>query len=130
MTLWHPTVSRNGFRSVIRDTDEASTGKWMVQISLPDIGLLWSDIEAATIGGRLLAVKKSTWTLSKKMGHELVCVYCLASDLATVTETLSVLRELGVSDELKYRSDLATFEHREDFLYSSTDFEDPAPKSF
>jgi len=130
MTLWHPTLSAAGFRSIIGPSDETSSGKWMVPILLPDIGLLWQDIEAASLAGRLLAVKKSTWALSKKLGHELVCVYCSASDLATVNETLSVLREIGVSDELKYRSDLATFEHREDFLYSSTDFEGPAPKSF
>lgn len=121
--LWFPTLSKNGFRSAIADSDELSTGKWLVPIQLPDIGLLWEDIEDEAVKGRLLAVKKSTLILRRKIGHDLVCVYCPASDADTVAETLTTLRKIGVADELRYKSDRATFEHRDEYLYSSGDFE-------
>lgn len=121
--LWFPTISKSGFRSTIRDTDEASTGKWLVPITVPDIGGLWEETEDAAVEGRLLAVKKSTPQLRKQIGHDLVCVYCPASDEPTVAETLAVLREIGVKDELRYKSDRATSDGRDEYLWSSADFE-------
>jgi hypothetical protein len=128
--LWYPTISKSGFRSIIRDTDEASTGKWLVGVSVPDISRLWEEIEDAAVEGRLLAVKKSTGLLRSKIGHDLVCVYCSGSDEATVTETLTVLREIGIDGDLEYKSDKATLERRDECLYSSLDFEGPGLKPF
>jgi hypothetical protein len=128
--LWFPTLSKNRFRSIIRDNDELSTGKWLVPIQVPDIGRVWEDLEDATVEGRLTAVKKSTQLLRSKIGHDLICVYCSASDADTVAETLAVLREIGVNDELRYKSDLATFEGRGEDLWSSNDFEGLALKAF
>lgn len=121
--LWHPTLSTTGFRSRILETDELSTGKWMVPIPIPDIGKLWEEIEDAACEGKLLAVKKSTDILGKKLGHNLVCVYCERSDADTVREVLTVLRELGVEGELQYKSDRSTFEFRNDYLWSSSEME-------
>lgn len=121
--MWFPTISKSGFKSVIGDSDKASTGKWLVPIMLPDIGKIWEDLEDAAVEGRLLAIKKSTVLLRKKIGHDLVCAYCCSSDPHTVAETLEVLRSIGVDGELRYKSDLATFENRAVYLWSSTDFE-------
>lgn len=121
--LWHPTLSTTGFKSRILDTDEASTGKWLVAIPNPDIGNLWEEIEDAACEGRLLAVKKSTDVLGRKLGHNLACVYCSPSDADSVREVLTVLRELGVEGELRYKSDRATFEFRDDYLWSSSEIE-------
>jgi hypothetical protein len=121
--LWFPTLSKSGFRSVIADTDHASTGKWLVPIPVPDTGLIWEEIEDAAVEGRLLAVKKSTHELVRLIGHNLACVYCAASDADTVAETLQTLREIGVDAELRYKSDRATFDGRDECIYSSADFE-------
>jgi hypothetical protein len=121
--LWYPTISRTGFRSEVLDSDHASTGKWVVPIPVPDIGLLWEDLEDAAVEGRLLGVKKSTHELVKKIGRNLACVYCATSDEATVAETLRTLREIGVDGELRYKSDQATADGRDEYLWSSADFE-------
>lgn len=128
--LWYSSISKSGFRSIIGDDDIKSTGKWLVPIGVPDIGQLWQEIEDAACEGRLLAVKKSAPELRRKIGHDLVCVYCLSSDEATVSETLAKLREINVDGELNYKSDRATFEGREDYLYSSLEFGSPALKPF
>jgi len=62
------------------------------------------------------------------MGHDLVCVYCGASDAETVTGTLRHLRAIGVDGELSYKSDRATVEWRDEYLYNSNDFESPGPR--
>jgi|GEM_PF-4265205 len=121
--LWHPTLSFTGFKSIVRETDEASTGKWLVPISIPDIACLWEEIEDAACEGKLLAVKKSTDVLGRKLGHHLACVYCSASDTDSVREVLKVLRELGVDGELRYKSDRSTHEFRSDYLWSSAEIE-------
>ncbi len=128
--LWYPTLSKSGFRSIIADTDEASSGKWLMPVGVPDIAGIWEEIEDAAVGGRLLAAKKSTQMLRRKIGHDLVCVYCSASDAETVGETLAVLREIGLTDELRYKSDRATFDGREEYLWSSNDIENLALKPF
>ncbi|MCZ7890405.1 DUF1917 domain-containing protein [Agrobacterium salinitolerans] len=116
-------MSKTGFHSSIRDSDEASTGKWIVTIKLPDVGKVWEEIEDAAVDGRLTAVKKSTLQIRQKIGHDLVCVYCAASDEETVAECLGVLRDIGVDGDLFYKSDRATDENRDDHLYRSSDFE-------
>ncbi|OAE45434.1 putative phosphothreonine lyase domain-containg protein [Agrobacterium tumefaciens] len=123
MRLWHPTLSKTDFRSGVRDSDEASTGKWIVTIKLPDIGKVWEEIEDAAVEGRLAAVKKSTLLMRQKIGHDLVCIYCARSDQETVADCLAVLRDLGVEGDLFYKSDRATDENRDDHLYRSSDFE-------
>ncbi|MBY5407409.1 DUF1917 domain-containing protein [Rhizobium leguminosarum] len=126
--LWFPTLSKSGFRSIICDNDELSTGKWLVPLAVPDIGGIWEEIEDAAVEGRILAAKKSTHELVRIIGHNLACVYCSASDPDAVAETLRTLREIGVDGELKYKSDLATFDGREEYLYSSSEFETLLPR--
>ncbi|WP_276117947.1 putative phosphothreonine lyase domain-containing protein [Pararhizobium qamdonense] len=122
---WFPVLSKFEFRTFIRETDEASSGKWMVPIPVPDIGKFWEELEDAAVDGRVAAVKKSTIQLRQKIGHDLVCVYCATSDRETVAETLQTIREIGVEGELRYKSDLATTERRDEYLYRSSDFEGP-----
>lgn len=124
--LWHQTINFTGFHSLVLDTDETSTGKWLVPIPIPDIGLVWEEIEDAACEGRVAAVKKSTDHLARKLGHHLACVYCVASDAETVAETLRLLREIGVEGPLQYKTDRATFEWREKYLWASDDFEHAA----
>lgn len=114
---WFPTTSENAFQSIITDSDETSTGKWII----PQPGPLWEEIDAAIIDGRLAAAKKAR-------DHSVALVYCRSSDEQTVAETLAILREIGVDGELRYKSDRATEERREQDLYSSTDFEHPSSK--
>jgi hypothetical protein len=128
--LWYPTLSKHSFRSIITSDDITSTGKWLVPIQPPDIGRLWEDLEDAAVEGKLLAVKKSTQLLRKQIGHDLVCVYCSSSSDGAVYETLLKLREIGVTDELQYKSDRATSDWREEYLWTSQDFEGLALKPF
>ncbi|MBY5820042.1 hypothetical protein HFN60_31105 [Rhizobium leguminosarum] len=116
---WFPTISENAFTSVINETDQTSTGKWII----PQPGSLWEEIDAAIIDGRLAAVKKAR-------DHSVALVYCRSSDEETVAETLAILRQIGVDGELQYKTDKATDERRERYLYSSTDFEHPSPQPF
>ncbi|MGO8034932.1 putative phosphothreonine lyase domain-containing protein [Rhizobium leguminosarum] len=128
--LWFPTLSKNSFRSVIAESDERSSGKWLVPIEVPDIAEVWAKIEDAVVEGKLLAAKKSTHHLVRIIGYNLACVYCSESNETTITETLAVLREIGIEGELRYKSDKATFEQSDEYLYSSNDFEGPGLKPF
>ncbi|TAW50578.1 hypothetical protein [Rhizobium leguminosarum] len=109
---WFPTMSSTGFSSIIAGSDHTSSGKWIV----PQPGPLWEEIEDAAIEGRLLAIKKS-------QDHSIVCVYCRSSDEETTAATLAVLRDIGVEGELRYKSDRATRQRRDEYLYDSADFE-------
>ncbi|MDX0503626.1 hypothetical protein GOC80_13420 [Sinorhizobium medicae] len=109
---WFPTTSENGFQSIITDSDQTSTGKWIIQHP----GHLWEEIDAAIIDGRLVAAKKAR-------DHSIALVYCRSSEEQTVAETLVILREIGVGGELVYKSDRATDQRRHEYLYSSNDFE-------
>lgn len=76
--LWFPTLSEpmNSFHSIIADTDEASSGEWLVAIPVPDTQRLWEELEDAAVEGRLPAVKKAR-------DHSLACVYCRGSSDGT-----------------------------------------------
>ncbi|WP_027489209.1 hypothetical protein [Allorhizobium undicola] len=108
---WFPTMSATGFASIISDSDDASSGKWIV----PQPGPLWEEIEDAAVEGRLLAIKKAR-------DHSVALVYCRSSDEETVAKTLTILREIGVEGELRYKSDRATDQRRDEYLYDSDDF--------
>lgn len=110
--MWFPVISRTGFRSRIRESDQASSGKWIVG----QPGPLWEEIEDAAVEGRLLAIKKSR-------DHSIVCVYCRTSDEETAAATLAILRNIGVEGELRYKSDRATEQRRDEYLYDSDEFE-------
>ncbi len=109
---WFPTTSEHSFQSLVTDSDHTSTGKWIIQ----QPGLLWEEIDAAIIDGRLDAAKKAR-------DHSIALVYCRSSDEQTVAETLAILREIGVEGELAYKSDRATEQRRDEYLYRSEDFE-------
>ena len=109
---WFLTMSATGFSSVVSDSDHASSGKWIVERP----GQLWEEIEDAAVEGRLLAVKKAR-------DHSVALVYCRSSDEETVAETLAILREIGVEGQLRYKSDRATDQRRDEYLYDSDDFE-------
>jgi len=109
---WFPTMSATNFCSTISCSDHTSSGKWIIE----QPGHLWEEIEDAAIGRRLLAVKKSR-------DHSIVCVYCGTSDQDTAAATLAILRDIGVEGELRYKSDRATEQRRDEYLYDSDDFE-------
>lgn len=112
---WFPSFSECGFTSIVSETDIASSGKWVIR----NPGALWEEIDGAVIDGRLLAIKKS-WC------HSIALVYCHASDAETVSASLSILREIGVSGELQYKSCRATDQKRDEYLWTSDDFEPTA----
>ncbi|KQY26222.1 hypothetical protein [Rhizobium sp. Root482] len=109
---WFPTMSTTSFSSIIADSDQASSGKWIIEHPGP----LWEEIEDAAIEGQLLAVKKAR-------DHSMVCVYCISSDQETAAATLAILRDIGVEGELRYKSDRATEQRQDEYLYDSGDFE-------
>ncbi|MBY3044862.1 hypothetical protein [Rhizobium leguminosarum] len=109
---WFPTTSENAFQSLVTDSDQTSTGKWIIQ----QPGSLWEEIDAAIIDGRLTAAKKAR-------DHSVALVYCRSSDEHTVAETLAILREIGIEGEIRYKSDRATEQRRDDYLYESDEFE-------
>jgi len=61
--LWFPTISK----SVVRDTDNLSTGKWLVRIGVPDTAGIWEEIENAAVEGKSNAVKKSTREVAREI---------------------------------------------------------------
>ncbi|MGO8476273.1 hypothetical protein ACC739_30120 [Rhizobium ruizarguesonis] len=109
---WFPTTSEHAFQSLVTDSDHTSTGKWII----PQPGSLWEEIDAAIIDGRLAAVKKAR-------DHSVALVYCRTSEEQSVGETLAILREIGVEGELRYKSDRATEQRRDEYLYRSGDIE-------
>ena len=109
---WFPTTSQNTFQSHVTDSDQTSTGKWIIQHP----GHLWEEIDAAIMDGRLDAAKKAR-------DHSIALVYCRSSDEQTVAETLAILREIGVEGDMRYKSDCTTDQRRDEYLYDSADFE-------
>ena len=112
--MWqHPIGS---FSNIIKDTDEESTGKWLVPISFDD-DEAWQKIQDNVANRKIISAKISSKRLDEKLGYHLVCVYTYPWN---VRETLKVLREIGFIGELKYKSDRATYEDRDGYLYFSS----------
>lgn len=118
--MWSYVISNNSFVSRYSSPDETlSTGKWVVNFPLNDPDDLWDRLVTAASFGRIAAVKRSSERLDKIAGHHIACVYCRSSDEETVKRTLALLREIGVSGPLRYKSDKATVEGRDEYLYES-----------
>lgn len=122
--MWHHVISKGRFTSRISPNgDEMGTGKWIVPFPLGDPDELWERLVKAACGGDIAATKMSAPRLDAILGHHLACVYCRMSDEASVGETLAVLRDLGVEGPLRYKADKATVEGREEYLWTSDQFE-------
>lgn len=119
---WMHLISRVPFESALRGSDVASTGKWLVPISLEDHET-WDRIISAIHRGRLVAAKLSSPILAHKLGHSLACIYCEASDMETARGALAVLRDIGIEGPLTYKSDSATARGTDEKLWTSMDFE-------
>lgn len=124
--MWRPAISVFGFSSTPFCSDDlAASGKWLVPVSLGDTDGAWQKLADAAANGDLLAVKISSDRLDLILGHHLVCVYCQTSQSANVIATLGKLRTLGISGVLRYKSDRATLQRRDEYLWTSADFEAP-----
>jgi hypothetical protein len=127
MRMWYPIVSASPFLSRVNtQNDETATGKWLVPVPLRDPDETWDDIQDASAGGIFVAAKISGPKLDAILGHKLVCVYSRTSDENAVAEVLRHLREIGVKGDLRYKSDKATAEGRDEYLWTSRQFEVPA----
>lgn len=123
--MWQPVVSQSRFISrTFRVTDEEATGKWLVPADLGDPDLVWESIAVAAASGRIPGAKISSSHLDRILGHHLICVYCERSDRESVSDLLGLLRDMGISGPLRYKTCKATVERREEFLWMSSDFED------
>jgi hypothetical protein len=120
--MWLEQIPSN-FTSRIVETDEASSGKWLVPVSLNDPTGLWARLQDLAWRNRIAAVKISAPPLDDKLGHHLVCVYCAKSDRDVVTSTLLLIRDAGFVGECSYKSDRATLQNREDRLWTSSQIE-------
>ncbi|KQT95437.1 MULTISPECIES: putative phosphothreonine lyase domain-containg protein [Rhizobium] len=122
--MWHAAISKSGFTSQIGgDDDILASGKWLVPIALGDPEGIWRKLAEAAAHGDLAAVKISSARLDVKLGHHLVCAYCKTSQENDVNETLTKLRNLGATGDLRYKSDRATLQGRDEYLWHSTELE-------
>lgn len=126
--MWYPIVAKERFVSIFQLDDTQSSGKWLIPIPFGDPDGIWKRLANAARDGRLRAVKISAPPLDEKLGHHLVCAYSKISTQIAVGEALAKLRMLGVSGDLRYKSDKATLEGRDEYLWSSVDLE-PRPLS-
>jgi len=125
--MWEPVIRSGHFSSNVNARDERqSTGKWLVPVEFGDPDGVWERIQVATAFRRFAAVKISAPTLSAILGHRLVCVYSESSEEEQVGEVLRCLREIGVQGNLTYKTDLATFQGRDDKLWTSEQLEGPS----
>lgn len=122
--MWNYVISQSQFASSRNVAEEEmSTGKWLVPVPLGDPDDIWETICVAAASGVLVGAKISSGRLDRILGHHLVCVYCPESSEATVRATLEQLRTMGVTGPLEYKTDKATYERREDRLWSSGSLE-------
>lgn len=118
--MWHEVVSKEWFSSRVHEpSDDLASGKWLLPVPIGDPARLWERIEEMAEDGEVVAAKISSHRLDSKLGFHLVCVYCRYSDESSVAGTLAVLRGIGVVDELRYKSDRATYQNRDDYLWVS-----------
>ncbi|MCS4088840.1 DUF1917 domain-containing protein [Rhizobium sp. BK176] len=125
--MWYPIIAKERFVSIFQGDDTHSSGKWLIPIPFGDPDGTWERLADAARDGRLLAVKISAPPLDEKLGHHLVCAYSKISTRIAVNEALSKLRMLGVSGDLRYKSDKATLDGRDDYLWDSVDLEARQP---
>ena len=123
--MWNKCIGT--FVSSIGKTDEESTGKWLVPILFDD-DQTWEkikenieiikntrefsayDIKFKKISGAMI----SSFELNNILGHHLVCVFTYPHN---IWDTLNILRDIGITGELKYKSDKATMEDRDEYLH-------------
>ena len=114
---------------MIRNDDVSSSGKWVLHVpALAQDDTLWNDIVDMAINSEFDAVKRTSSTFEKDEGTGIICVYCKISSDWYVMGALSKLRGLGIEGELFYKSDKATREGREEYLWSSGMFENNEPQ--
>lgn len=124
--MWRPAISAFGFNSTpYCRKDLTASGKWLVPVALGDKDGIWQKLADAATNGDLPAVKISSDRLDRILGHHLVCVYCQTSQRPDVIATLVKLRILGINGELRFKSDRATLLCRDEYLWTSADFEAP-----
>ena len=122
--MWKNGISKSGFSSRTWVDDEVKcTGKWLVTFPLGDPDGLWDRLAEAAKRGDLTATKMSGPRLDAIVGHHIACVYCVSSQRDVVEQTLRTLRELGVEGPLHYKSDKATVEGREEYLWTAEQIE-------
>lgn len=122
--MWQHVISQRPFSSHVSAPEETfCTGKWVVTFPLDDPDDLWERIVKAAVRGEVDATKMSAPRLDAIAGHHIACVYCRYSDPESVGKTLRVLRELGVEGPLSYKSDKATVEGRDEYLWTSEQIE-------
>lgn len=95
--------------------DSPWVGKWLLFIPEPEIDPVWDQIKEDTEAGRLgVGAKRSNMRPGKyPNGNVVICVYTKdCRDLADVKRVLARLRELGHTDRLNYKEDLATLAGR------------------
>jgi hypothetical protein len=88
-------------------------GKWMIFVSRSRIDALWETIRRAVQAGRLGHAAKVSTALPNPTSPDprkhIICVYTPNEDDATdVRRVRDVLRQLGVTWKIPYKSDAAT----------------------
>lgn len=122
--MWKHVISAKLFYSDWRGKEEAqSTGKWVVNFPLGDPDDVWDRLVSASVKGQIDATKCSGRLLDERAGHHIACVYCASSEAEYVAKTLTVLRRIGIEGPLRYKTDKATAERRDEYLWTSEQIE-------
>lgn len=128
--MWEYPISKGGFSSLVRDDDVSSSGKWVLHVPvLEQDNTLWDNLINMTINSEFDAVKRTSSAFERGEGTGIICVYCRISSDWYVMGALSKLRGLGIEGELFYKSDKATRDGREEYLWNSGMFEDNEPRT-
>jgi hypothetical protein len=94
----------------LRPTRYGDMGKWCIFRGERDVDETWQLVRAAVLIGKLLAAKVSGWQRAAQFhGRYVICVYVAdSSNLDDVRRVRSVLRELGVTEQIGFKTDRAT----------------------
>lgn len=106
----------------IDNLNNSKFGKWLIFVPVKDIDKVWEQIKIATEQNLLgFSSQSSTqlgWHLYNKPSDYVICVHTYDyDDINDVKRVREELRKLGFNETLKYKTDKATLQGVEEYLY-------------
>jgi hypothetical protein len=112
-----------GYRESDNSPDNKS-GKWIVRLPENVVDATWAKIHNLVDSGQLTCAKVVTKEGRKFRKHSephpfyVICVYVDDSyDEAEVRRVRELLREIGFTEKLRYKTDVATSSNKDEYLY-------------
>jgi len=102
--------------------DKSKFGKWLIFVPVKDIDKSWEQIKIATEQNLLgFSSQSSTelgWYENKKPPHYVICIHTYDyDDVNDVKRVREELKRMGFVKPLKYKTDKATLQGVEEYLY-------------